>query len=280
MKRLLSVLLLLSGPTIAYAQEERVRWQRQDSRAESRLSLFHSTKSLNLPTAETMQKGVFLFEISHRFLPPLSEGPKGLWGLDGPAHIRFALGYALTNSFMVTLARSNEADNLDLELKYGGLTIDNDWLPLMLGLVGGASWNTDVAERNAGDHRNFQFYGQFVANTVIDGRLGIGVVPSFVHNAVLEEVDATQTFSMGFYAHYYVSDLLALIFEWNVSEPLESLPYNAVSFGIHLETGGHFFKIFLTNATSLNASQFLPGASNAFAADELRLAFNIVRLLH
>ncbi len=103
---------------------------------------------------------------------------------------------------------------------------------------------------------------------------------SFVHNAVFEEADAVQTFSVGLYAHYYVSDLLALISEWNVSESLESFPHNAVSFGIHLETGGHFFMVFLTNATSLNASQFLPGASNAFAADEFRLAFNIVRLLH
>lgn len=280
MKRVLNILVLLSWTTIAHAQEEGPRWQRQDSRVDSRLSLFHSTRSLNLPTAETMQKGVFQFDISHRFLPPLSEGTKGLWGLDGPAHIRFALGYAPTNSLMVTLARSNENDNLDLEMKYGGVAIDNDWLPLMLGLVGGASWNTDVAGRTAGDHRNFQFYGQLVANTVVDGRLGIGVVPAFVHNAVVEEADATQTFSLGLYSHYYLSDLLALIAEWNLSESLEGSPHNAASIGFHLETGGHFFKIFLTNATSLNASQFLPGATNAFVADELRLAFNIVRLLY
>jgi len=280
MKPLLSVVLLLSWTAIAHAQEEEVRWQRQQRRAESRPDLFHATKSLNLPTAETVQKGGVQFDISHRFLPPLSEGTKGLWGLDGPAHIRFALGYALTNSFMVTLARSNEDDNLDLELKYGGLAIENDWLPLMLGLVGGASWNTDVAGRTVGDHRNFQFYGQLVVNTVIDDRLGIGFVPSFVHNAVFEEVSATEAFSWGFYAHYYVSDLLALLAEWNVSDSLETFPYNAASIGFQLETGGHFFKIFLTNATSLNASQFLPGASNRFAFDELRLAFNTVRLLH
>jgi hypothetical protein len=81
------------------------------------------------------------------------------------------------------------------------------------------------------------------------------------------------------YAHYYVSSLLAFIVEWNVSDDLETFTHDAVSVGFHLETGGHFFKIVLTNSTSLNPSQFLLGSASPIAADEIRLGFNVTRLL-
>ncbi len=48
------------------------------------------------------------------------EGYDAFWGLDGPANIRFALGYAPTDHMVVTLGRSNVTDNLDLQLKFRG----------------------------------------------------------------------------------------------------------------------------------------------------------------
>ena len=45
--------------------------------------IFHSVQSANLPTAETLAEDTWLFEISHRFLPPVSDGASALWGLDG-----------------------------------------------------------------------------------------------------------------------------------------------------------------------------------------------------
>ena len=35
-----------------------------------------------------------MYEISHRFLPPINEGYDAYWGIDGPARIRTALSYA------------------------------------------------------------------------------------------------------------------------------------------------------------------------------------------
>jgi hypothetical protein len=78
------LVLIISFPLSA----QKVKWQRSQTVAPA-LALFHSSHAINLPTAETLQKGDFEFEISHRFVPPMSEGYDALWGLDGPAHIRF-----------------------------------------------------------------------------------------------------------------------------------------------------------------------------------------------
>ena len=56
--------------------------------------VFHSTQSANLPTTETLRGGNWLFEISHRFSPRISEGVGALWGLDGPVYNRLGLSFA------------------------------------------------------------------------------------------------------------------------------------------------------------------------------------------
>ena len=49
--------------------------------------------------------------------------------------------------------------------------------------------------------------------------------------------------------------------------------------GIELETGGHFFKIFVSNNVEINYSQFLAGADKKFNKEGVRLGFMITRLL-
>jgi hypothetical protein len=278
MNRSLALLLVFACTTAAQAQEP--RWQRRTDAVRSGLEAFHSTGSFNLPTAETMQRGVFQFEISHRFLPPVSDGVQGLWGFDGPVNIRLGLGYAFSDRFMATFSRSNQDDNLDLQVKFRGLEIRNETVPLMIGLLAGGAWSTEVVSGSATDARNFQAYGQLIFNTLIADRLGLGVVPSLLHNAIILDDDVEQTISVGLYAHYYASDLVAFAAEWNISDSIADFSHDAVSFGVQLETGGHFFKLVLTNTTSLNPSQYLLGTPNPFALDELRVGFNVTRLLH
>ena len=76
--------------------------------------IFHSPQSANLPTAETLQKGQWLFEISHRFFPPVSDGADALWGFDGPVINRLGLAYAASDRVMFGVLRSNLSDNLEI----------------------------------------------------------------------------------------------------------------------------------------------------------------------
>jgi len=258
------------------AQE--IKWKRGTT-VTPEVALFHSTHVINLQTAETHQKGDFEFEISHRFIPPINEGYDAFWGLDGPANIRLALGYAPTDHLVVTLGRSNVTDNLDLQFKYKAFQIHHDIFPSLITLNLGAALNTEVGDRSKGHSRNFQYFAQLIYNTLILNKIGIGLVPSYLYNSAMTTEEIKYSFTMGTYLQYYFSSAWSVLIEWNPTVTGWRDSYNSVSLGIELETGGHFFKIFVTNNDLINMSQFLAGADKKFSDGDVRLGFMITRLL-
>ena len=243
------------------------------------LALFHSTHAISLPTGETLQQGDFEFEVSHRFIPPIKEGYDAFWGLDGPANIRLALGYAPTDNLVTTLGRSNVNNNLDLQVKYKPVEIRSEILPSIITVNAGLAWNSQVADRSKGDSRNFQYYIQLIYNTLIINKIGFGLVPSYLYNSALTTEEIKYSFTMGTYLQYYFSSTWSMLVEWNPTVTGWRDRYNSVSMGIELETGGHFFKIFVSNNDLINQSQFLAGADKKFGDGDVRLGFMITRLL-
>ena len=264
-----------------FSQEDSISWHRSEPEELLKVELLRSTQSINLPTSTTLKEGDFEFEISHRFVPTIKSGSKELWGFDGPVNMRLALGYALTDDLLVTLGRSNLNDNLDFSFKYNPLQIDNDFLPALISVKGGLAWNGDISNRAGGHHQNFQYYAQLILNTMLWKKLGIGIVPSYLYNSsyyYLNE-DDQYSFTLGNYLNYYIDDVCGLLLEWNPTVTGYRIKNNPVAFGFELNTGGHFFKIVLTNSDLLNPSQFLAGSRSSFNNGEWHIGFNITRLL-
>lgn len=278
MKTTLAAIGIIAFTNVAFAQGDAVRWHRSSQPVVTEARIFHSPTSIDLPTAVPYQKGLWQFEISHRFLPKFSDGSEALYGLDGPVNMRIGLGYGISKHLSATLARSNYNDDLDMQLKYGGVRLRGS-LPVQLALQGGWSWNTKHPIWPSSDSRSVQWYAQAVLNTMIGKRLALGVVPSYLYNAILESDEVEHVLALGFYGQYYFHPIMALIGEWNITEEGYYYPHDAVSFGLQLETGGHFFKIIATNSTALNPSQYLIGTTESFAPDNWRLGFNITRVL-
>lgn len=271
--------LYVLAPSEGHAQDPPVTWERRSEATEAPVTVFPSTHVVNLPTAETLRGGEWQFEIAHRFIPAVSSGSDALWGLDGPANMRLGLGFAPTDRFMATVARSNYLDNWDLQLKYRALSGELAGTPFLIALQAGGAWSSEVAERDAGDKGNFQYYGQLILNTVLADRFAVGVVPSYVYNVLLDRVDPVDDLFWGFYGQLFLTDIVSVTGEVNLGDDGVELTHNAGSFGIELETGGHFFKIFLTNSVRLNPTQFLVGTDYPFAPNAMRLGFSITRLL-
>ncbi len=261
----------LAGPL--RAQEP--SWSRDRGPTEPRLALFHSTQAANLPTAETLAGGELLFEISHRFGPAISEAEDALFGLDGPVFLRLGLAYALTDRAMVGVQRSNLQDNYDVSLKLRVAEVRGA-LPLMLGVMGGFAYNGELP---ASTERETQFYGQAIVNTMLGDRLGLGVVPWVLRDPDLEAPEAETAVGVGVYGQWYMSDQASLLFEWNATDGYSDFTHDAGTLALELETGGHFFKLMVTNSVRPNPSQFLAGADVAFEPGEWRLGFNITRVL-
>ncbi len=271
-------LALSLDPGALLAQEEEgVRWQRRGQPTEVPVTVFHSTLSANLPTAETLAQGEWQFEISHRFSPPVSDGINKLWGLDGPVVNRLGMAYAFTDRIFTTFQRSNLNDNWDLNTKVRVAEGGRNGTPWMLGLVGGAAWNTETG-RDVGDSRNFQYYAQGIANVLLGDQWAFGVVPSYLYNADIFSAEVEQDVTLGLNGQVYLGRV-SILAEWNFSQSKEDFEHDAGTFGIELETGGHFFKLILTNTDRMNPAQFLAGSPYAFESGEWRLGFNITRLL-
>jgi len=277
--RILIATVFLMLCSAATAQDGGSSWQRSEPAELPPLQLFHSTHGANLPTAEVLQQGNFEFEISHRFVPTISDGSASLWGFDGPVNIRLALGYAYSDEGYVTLGRSNVQDNLDLQIKQQLFSYRHEVFPLLVAARLGGAWNTEVPGRDAGDADNFQYYAQLIFNTMYAERFALGIVPSYVENSHITCPERQYSFVVGLHAQYYITDVFNVLAEWIPTVSGWRGTHNTVAMGIELETGGHFFKIILSNNDLLNPAQVLAGAGNSFNDGDLHIGFNITRLL-
>lgn len=240
---------------------------------------FHSTQSANLPTTETLRQGNWLFEVSHRFLPPVSDGAGALWGLDGSAFNRLALSHSPAQGVLIGIQRTNFEDNLELNAKALLVERQGDGFSIDVGLMTGIAWNMDVFEREGAEDNESQFYAQLLVDALLGEKVAVGVAPTYLRNPRILDFDSMNGFTVGVHAQAYLSDAMSLLGEWIFSEARADFENDSGTFGIEFQTRGHFFKLLVTNQALMNPTQYLVGSPNPFELDELRLGFNITRLL-
>ena len=258
-----TALVLAASPAVSHAQ-----------------AVFHSTQSANLPTAVSLPQGSLLFEISHRFGPAVSSGSEDLWGLDGPVYNRLGLAYSASDRVALGVQRTNFQDNLELYARAGLWSAGADAAaPLEVSAMGGVAWNMDVTEVGGREDNEMQAYAQLILNALLGERFAVGVVPTYLYNPRILDVDEESAFALGINGQLYTTGSLSLLAEWLVSEERAGQEHDALSFGVEIETRGHFFKLLLTNQIWLNPTQFLGGTPIGMDADEWRLGFNIQRRL-
>ncbi len=270
-----SILVLIFLSVTASAQN--IEWKSKAATVPD-LALFHSTQVLHLPTAETLQKGDFQFEILHRFNTLVSSGISQFYGLDGSVTMRIGLGYGLTDQMLLTLARSNREGNIDLIYKYKVIQLPHDTFPILISAQAGLAYSGKPSQDLSSPSRKFQYLGQIIANTLIDKTFGIGLTPTYVYNTNIYDTETKDTFSIGSYLQHYMSERWSLVIEYNIKIAGWQRGYDALTMGIEIETGGHFFKFSVGNSTALNLTQFMAGAPDPINSKDWHLGFNISRL--
>ena len=114
----------------------------------------------------------------------------------------------------------------------------------------------------------------------MDDRFALGVVPTVLRNPTIEQAESQTVFVLGLHGQLYVSDGFSFLGEWIISEDRGvEQAHDSGSFGIELETRGHFFKVVLSNQQRMNPTQVLGGTAYEFTPSEWRVGFNIQRRL-
>lgn len=274
-------LLLATLAFTARAQDDmqpRGDWSSRSQPPPVEVHAFHSLHGALLPTAETMQAGDFEFQLMHRFVPTVSDGAPAMWGFDGPAHIRLALSWAYADAGFLSIARSDVDDNLELSARQRILATDNLGVPVIVAAQGGAAWNTQFPGLEASDTRAFQYFGQVTASTLLWNTLGVGIVPAYLYNSAPRSEEIEYSLLLGLHGQVYINRNWSVLAEWNPLLAGYRNGHNVASFAVELETGGHFFKIVLSNSDLMNTTQYLAGSPQSFGDGDLHLGFNLTRL--
>jgi hypothetical protein len=241
--------------------------------------IFRSVQSANLPTAEILPRGSWLFEVSHRTVTPFSDGSDALWGLDGPMLNRLGLAYSASDRVQLGILRTNLLDNIELNAKAGLLSAGSEAMPIRVAAMAGVSWNPDVTVTPTVEDNEMQAYGQLIVNALIAERFAIGAVPTLLYNPRLLDADSESAFYVGLNGQVYLTPSMSFLLECILGDSNPETPNEPITFGIEFNTGGHVFKLLSTNQARMNPAQLYPGAAVEFDPGEWLFGFNITRLL-
>jgi hypothetical protein len=236
---------------------------------------FWGMRLVNLPTDRMIDKGHFLFQVSHRFYPAVSTGRDTFFGLDGPGYILLGFGYGISDRLAVTLGRTNLLQEVALGISWLAAEQKDGGLPVSIAATAGAGLVTvSQSDRSLFAGRNMRASLQVSVTRKVTDRLSLMVVPGYTTNADPLGSTAQGTFGLGFGGRYMVLEGLSLIGEWS---PIRSgFKAEAAGWGggIEKKIGGHVFQFFVANSLGLTPGQYLPGGD---LKKDVRLGFNIFR---
>ncbi len=178
------------------------------------------------------------------------------------------------------MGRTNVSDQIDLLIKNKTWQLKNHCrCRLLIGLQGGLTWNSEPLNRKKMDLKNCQAIGQLILNTMYKNRIGFGFVPTYLYNSYIYCPKEQHSLTLGSYLQCWFSNSFSFCAEWIPTWNGWRRYHNSAAAGLEIETGGHFFKVLITNNTLLNGAQVHAGAEAPFQSDEWRIGFMITRLI-
>ena len=250
---------------------------------------FKSTRIINGHSIEQMKKKQLDFRISHRF-GTLNNGLYGLFGLD-ESHIHFSLEYGIKDWLMLGAGRSSQNKTYDgfAKIRLLRQSSGEKLMPVHLSYFTSIEIMTlKFSERPAGSSNYFSsrlaYVNQLLIARKFNENLSVQLTPTFIHrNLVKTELDMNDIYAVGVGGRYKLSKRLSINAEYYYNynpnaKSLEPRPYNALSVGVDIETGGHVFQIMLTNSQGMREGSFIPQTTGSWMDGDIHLGFNISRV--
>jgi hypothetical protein len=269
-------------------------------------SAFPGWTLANLQTAETLEKGAFLYRITHKFNAPVRAGFDQLFGLDGGSSMLTQLAFPLSKDLSVTIERSKVNATFEIGAKWRILREKTDGsMPISAALYTGVDWATqkgiaDPADtsliqrtlgRTAGER--FAFFAQLPLSKQIAKRVSFVVTPGILlnGNVRLDGEDPLLTLGVGSrvalnqkYALF--AEIVPILSGDETAATVGISPgqtfFDTFAAGLEIKVGGHIFHLFVSNSAGNTTNQYMSGGDFDVGDDirNLRLGFNIYRILN
>jgi len=286
MRKITLILLILFWGWGSNAQniEDILNYQLKDEvKTELVPATFKSIMLINSHTTKLPDKGEWVLLISHRF-GNFSSGFSDLWGLD-LATIRLGIEYGLTPTTSLGFGRSTYKSNFDLFAKQLILrqSVGEKSVPMTLALLGVANITSDKWPDDGRDYlfaHRMSYTLQLLASRKFNRSISLQLMPTFVHrNLVATPADHNDILAMGVGGRVKVSNRVALTGEYHYVLPNQTAAsiVNPLSLGVDIETGGHVFQLFVTNASAIYDAGFITETTSKWVNGDIRFGFNISR---
>jgi hypothetical protein len=247
---------------------------------------FKSSRILIGHSIEQPAKGEMDFRISHRF-GRLNNGFYEIWGLDD-ATIHFSFEYSIYDWLTAGVGRSNWQKTYDGYLKIALLRQQKGTRNIPFSVSYFVS-NESITLRNEIDNyewfHRMSYTHQILVAHKFNKRVSLQFTPSYVHrNLVKTTLIKNDLLAMGFGGRFKITNRLSFnaetFFIYDKGSQENTDYYNPLSFGIDLETGGHVFQIFFTNALPMREAAFIGNTTGNWADGDIHLGFNISRMFN
>lgn len=286
MSRLILLLLFLFAANASRAQslEELLNDTNSQNDSPKKVSAtFKSVQLINAHTTKPVAKDELIFLISHRF-GHLNSGFSDLFGLD-QATVRFGFEYGLTEKLSLGFGRSTYKRNYDFFGKYALFqqTSGKGGIPFNLSLltaanISSARWPDD--QRDYLFAHRMSYSAQFLISRKFSNALSLQLMPTYIHrNLVEKRTDQNDVLALGAGGRMKLNQRVAFTFEYFQLMPGETAlkMTNPLSLGFDIETGGHVFQLFMTNASAIYDAAFVAETSDRWRDGNIRFGFNISR---
>jgi hypothetical protein len=250
------------------------------------IAAFKSTRVILAPSIERVQKKQLHFRVSHLF-SPVTSGYRNLFGLDELVNMNLSLDYGLNNYIQVGLGRSNKADKTlmpNIKVSITRQSTGKNSFPLYISYFGNIDWKTTTYASSA---MNDYFIGRLdYVNMLLIARkinesFSLQLTPAWLHkNLTNNPSESNDLYALGFSGRYMFNDHMSLNWEYFYTYPSSKTieaKKNPLSVGVDIETGGHVFQLYFSNAGALHPGKFLMNGNENFFDGTIGFGFSIMR---
>jgi hypothetical protein len=251
------------------------------------------TKVVNLQTNELPGKGVLQYTILHRFGSFSDNFLYNFLGLDN-AQVRLTLDYSPTEWLNLGMGHTGFLKTNDTFVKYRLARQSKGEKNMPVSITGFSSVYYSNQRYSDGLDRpssaRFSFVNELIIARKFNSNISAQIVPTLVHfNLVETPGDNNTVFALGLAARYKITKMHAITIEYVPQFNANSYPAavlsddpntfsNALSIGMDIETGGHVFQLFITNARGVAEPFVFAQNTGSWLEGDLHFGFNISRV--
>lgn len=262
----------------------------------------------NGQSIETVKKKCLDFRIAHRFgnvynsaLEPnaLNEAAHSYFGFDNASDIRWSFDYGITDNLTVGIGRSRYRETYDGSFKWRFLEQTTDFsIPVSVALYSDLAYTSmKTSELYNGIQKDFQtneahrisYFTQLIIASKLNDWISLQLMPSYIHRNFIKQSinskngaeDVNGFFTLGFGGRIKFTKRMSIIgdYFYNFSPYYQNNPsvYNPLALGFEIETGGHVFSLYFTNAPALLENNFIPYTTDTWTKGQIKFGFFISR---